>query len=192
MDSSKPVPTPKKISNKRVKRKHSDIDEDTTDPSKNYSMSDDGYKSDSESSNISETVLANVNKDETDTETFEEKENSEGGDKNSTQPLIIDEKKETKEKQDDDEKKRRKVADDYISARCVNDRKLFMNCVNGDIEKYKTNVKLELSNQQTVWVGVAARPTFYYYICTKNSDGTMTTLFIDHNEKIQFDTAIKS
>ena len=64
MDSSKPVPTPKKISNKRVKRKHSDIDEDTTDPSKNYSMSDDGYKGGSESSNITETVSTNVNKDE--------------------------------------------------------------------------------------------------------------------------------
>ena len=152
MDSSKPVPTPKKISNKRVKRKHSDIDEDTTDPSKNYSISDDGYKSGSESSNITETVSANVNKDETDTESFEAKENSEDGDKTLTFPLIIDEKKDVKEKQDDDEKKRKQDVDDYITARCVNDRKLFMSCVNRDIDKYKYNVKLESSTQQTVWV----------------------------------------
>ena len=145
MDSSKPVPTPKKISNKCVKRKHSDIDEDTTDPSKNYSMSDDGYKSGYESSNITETVSANVNKDETDTESFEAKENSEDGDKTLTFPLIIDEKKDVKEKQDDDETKKRQVVDDYITARCVNDRKLFMTCVNGDIDKYKSNVKLESS-----------------------------------------------
>ena len=69
MNSSKPEPTPKKISNKRVKRKHSDIDEDTTDPAS--VPSDDGYKGDSESSNITMTVSANVNKDEIDTQTFE-------------------------------------------------------------------------------------------------------------------------
>ena len=153
MDSSKPVPTPKKISNKHVKRKHLDIDEDTTDPPKNYSMSDDGYKSGSESSNITETVSANVNKDETDTKSFEANKNSEDGDKTSTQPLIIDEKKDAKEKQDEKDAKEKQDVNDYISAKCVNDRKLFMSCVNGDIEKYKFNVKLKSSYQQTVWVG---------------------------------------
>ena len=169
------------ISNKRVKRKHSDIDEDTTDPSKNYYMSDGSYKSGSESSNITETVSANVNKDETDTESFEAKENSEDGDKTSTQPLIIDEKKDVKEKKK--MTKKRQGVDDYIAARCVNDKKLFMSCVNGDIDKYKSNVKLESSKQQTVWVGVTARPSIYYYICAKNSDGSMSTFFIDQKDK---------
>ena len=67
-----------------------------------------------------------------------------------------------------------------------------MSCVNGDIDKYKSNVKLESSKQQTVWVGVTARPSIYYYICTKNSDGSMSSFFIDQKDKNQFDSAIKS
>ena len=86
VNSSKPEATPKKISNKRVKRKHSYIDEDTTDPAS--VASDDGYKGDSESSNITVTDSANVNKDETDT--HKAKPN---GDKTSIQYLVIDEKK---------------------------------------------------------------------------------------------------
>ena len=123
MNSSKPEPTPKKISNKRVKRKHSDIDEDTTDPAS--VPSDDGYKGDSESSKITKTVSANVNKDEIDTQTFEEKENSEDGDKTSIQALIIDEVKNVKEIHD---------VNQHINAKCVNNRKLFIDCVGGDRE----------------------------------------------------------
>ena len=74
----------------------------------------------------------------------------------------------------------------------MNDRKLFIECVGGDIEKYKFSVKLKSSNHPNVWVGVAARPSLYYYICTKNSDGSMTTFFIEQNEKKQFDSALKS
>ena len=109
------------------------------------------------------TVSANVNKDEIDTP-----EAKPYDDKTSIQDLVIDEKKIAKEKQyddvvdDDDEKKTRQDVDDYISNKCVNDRKLFMSCVNGNIDKYKSNVKLESSNQQTVWVGVSARPSVYY------------------------------
>ena len=42
--------------------------------------------------------------------------------------------KETIEKQD---------VDTNISVKCVNDRRLFMICVNGVINKYKFNIKLK-------------------------------------------------
>ena len=73
----------------------------------------------------------------------------------------------------------------------MKDRKLFIECVGGDIDKYKCSVKLESSNQVDVWVGVGAKPSLYYYICAKNRDGSMTTFFIDQREKKQFDSALK-
>ena len=177
---SKPEATPKKTSNKRLKRKLSEIEAETH--TRVNSVSDDGYKGDSESSNTLENVSTDVNIDETDTEPFDTNENYESGDDTSIQPLIIDEKKNGKEKQD---------VIHHISGDCVKDRKLFVNCTGGDIEKYKLSVKLESSNQPNVWVGVGAKPSLYYYICTKNSDGSMTTFFINQHEKKQFDSALK-
>ena len=94
--------------------------------------------------------------------------------------LINDDKKNVKEIQD---------VNQHISAKCVKDRKLFGECVGGDIEKYKFSVKIKSSNQLNVWVGVAARASLYYYICTKNSDGSMTTFFIEQ-KKILFSLKI--
>ena len=39
---------------------------------------------------------------------------------------------------------------------------------------------------------MTATTTPMNYICTKNSDGSLRTFFIDHNEKTQFDSTIKS
>ena len=69
MNSLKPEATPKKLSNKRVKRKHSDLDEDTT--HRASVPSDDVYKGDSESSNDSNAVSREVNIDEANNQTIE-------------------------------------------------------------------------------------------------------------------------
>ena len=174
-NSSKPEATPKKISNKRVKRKHSEIDAET--PTRTNSVSDDRNKEDSESSISTVNVSTDVNIDETDTQPFEAEENNDSEDDTSIHPPIIDE-----EKQD---------VVQHISGECVKDRKLFIECVGGDIDKYKCSIKLESTNLGNVWIGVGAKPSLYYYICTKNRDGSMTTFFIDQREKKQFDSALK-
>lgn len=180
MNSSKPEETAKKISNKRVKRKHSEIDKET--PARTNSVSDNGNKEDSESSIATVNVSTEVNIDETDTQPFEAEESNDSEDDASIRSPIIDGKKNVEEKQD---------VDQHISGECVKDRKLFVECVGGDIDKYKCSVKLESSNLGNVWVGVGAKPSLYYYICAKNRDGSMTTFFIDQREKKQFDSALK-
>ena len=174
-NSSKPEETPKKISNKRVKRKHSEIDAET--PTRTNSVSDDRNKEDSESSISTVNVSTDVNIDETDTQPFETEENNDSEDDTSIHPPIIDE-----EKQD---------VVQHISGECVKDRKLFIECVGGDIDKYKCSIKLESTNLGNVWVGVGAKPSLYYYICAKNRNGSMTTFFINQREKKQFDSALK-
>ena len=75
---SKPEATPKKTSNKRLKRKLSEIEAETR--TRVNSVSDDGYKGDSESSNTIANVSTDVNIDETDTEPFDTNENYDSGD----------------------------------------------------------------------------------------------------------------
>merc|ERR1711895_300485 len=55
--------------------------------------------------------------------------------------------------------KRKQDVVQHISGKCVEDRKLFMECVGGDIDKYKYSIKLESSNLGNVWIGVEAKPS---------------------------------
>ena len=221
MNSSKPKETPKKISNKRVKMNHSEIDTETS--TKTNSVSDDRNKEDSESSINTQNVSTERNHSEIDTET-PTKTNSVSDDRNkedsessiSTQnvstdvllkhqktrktqlnklvgePLhvqcrIISEAKKISNKR----VKRKQDVVQHISGKCVEDRKLFMECVGGDIDKYKYSIKLESSNLGNVWIGVEAKPSLYYYIRAKNRDGSTTTFIIDQHNKNQFDSALK-
>ena len=87
--SSKLEPTSKKSSNKRDKRKHSEIDEDTTKHA--IVASDKVYKEDSEFSNDSVAGSTEVNIDEIATSDIKP-----DGDKTSIQDLIIGNKKKIK------------------------------------------------------------------------------------------------
>ena len=58
--------------------------------------------------------------------------------------------------------------DSQICAKHVNDRKLFMDSANGDLDKYKHCVKIESNSQRDVWIGVTARySSIKFYICVK-------------------------
>ena len=178
MNSSKPEASTKMISNKRSKRKFSDL-EDASDQASG--ASDDVYEADSESSNDTRNVSTDSRIVEKNSQTIGAIENNGVEDDESPQTPITNTKTDFKQNENN-----------YISTKCVNDRKLFMSCVNGDINRYKFNIKLESSNLQTVWIGVFGAKSLKYYISTKNSDGSMNSFFISQNEKMQFDSFIKS
>ena len=179
MNSSKSETTTTKMtSNKRGKRKLSDLDNTSNQGS---DTSDVGYDAGSETSSNSEDVSMHSTIDEKNPQSIEAIENNVVEGDESSQTLIINEKNDSKQ-----------TENNYISAKCVNDRRLFMSCVNGDINRYKFNIKLESLNLQTVWIGVFGTQSLKYYISTKNSDGSMNSFFISQNEKLQFDSFIKS
>ena len=177
MNSSNPETTTKMTSNKQSKRKLSDLDDTSNQGS---GTSDDGYEAGSES-NDSENVSKHSRIGEKNSQTIVTTENNGSEGDESTQSLIINEKNDFKQ-----------TENNYISAKCVNDRRLFMCCANGDINRYKFNIKLESRKHQTVWIGVFGTQSLKYYICTKNSDGSMNSFFISQNVKMQFDSLIKS
>ena len=75
----------------------------------------------------------------------------------------------------------------------MNERKLFFECTNGNLEKYKFCVKIETSNLHHVLIGVTSSCFQYsFYISAKNSDDSITTFFIDQNTKYQFESALAS
>ena len=90
--SSKPEATPKKISNRRVKRKLSDINEDATNHARDNSKADDRNKIDPQTYNTPTSDSTNMNIDD------------DVGEITSIQPLIVDEKKNVEEIQDVDPK----------------------------------------------------------------------------------------
>ena len=80
-----------------------------------------------------------------------------------------------------------------IYAAAVNDRKLFMDSANGDLDKYKHCVKIESNSQRDVWVGATARySTIKFYICVRNIDDSMNTFFMNSNDKQKFESALMS
>ena len=80
-----------------------------------------------------------------------------------------------------------------ISAIAVNDRKLFLDCANGDLDKYKHCVKIESNSQRDVWIGVTSRhSSIKFYICVKNSSDSLNTFFMDSSGKQQFESALVS
>ena len=80
-----------------------------------------------------------------------------------------------------------------ISSDSVNERKLFFECSDGNLEKYKFCVKIETSNLHHVLIGVTSSCFQYsFYIIAKNSDDSITTFFIDQNTKYQFESALAS
>ena len=77
---------------------------------------------------------------------------------------------------------------------CVNERRLFYDCTNGDLEKYKFCVGLDSENETaSVWIGVTSKTSpFRYYICAKNENGHLSTVFLDQIMFSQLQTAFVS
>ena len=85
------------------------------------------------------------------------------------------------------------MEDSQICVTAVNDRKLFMDCARGDLDKYKQCIKIESDSLSDVWIGVTARySSIKFYICVKNSDDSLNTFFMDSNGKQQFESALES
>ena len=73
----------------------------------------------------------------------------------------------------------------------IKERRLFFECTNGDLEKYKYSIRLE--SFTTAWIGITARfEPFKYYLTVKNNSTSVSTIFIDQKTKNQLDTAVLS
>ena len=179
--SSKPEVTSKKISNRRAKTKltpirhknsdssnHEEVHTKTGDLNEIDSPTDNNINKISssnthDSSNISMTTTANMNNS---TPTTVEHNNDSSLIDTIRSDIVIDK------------------DNTQICASTVNDRKLFMDCVDGDLDKYKHCVKIESSSLRDVWIGVTARySSIKFYICVKNSDNSMNTFFMDSNAR---------
>ena len=186
------VASKKKSSNRRIKTKHTPIPNENSNSSNHEGVNintGDHNEIDSpnvdvnkissskthDSSNISVTSTANMNNSVS--TTVEHKENNDPRLINTIRSCIDGDNKE----------------DSQICASTVNDRKLFMDCVNGDLDKYKHCVKIESNSQRDVWIGVTARySSIKFYICVKNSDDSLNTFFMDSNGRQQFESALVS
>ena len=162
--SSKPEVTPKKISNRRAKTKLTPIQHKNSDSSNHtevHTKTGDLNEIDSptdninmisssnthESNNISMSTTANMNNSTP--STVEHNKNNDPRLIDTIHSDIVTDKDNTQ-----------------ICASTVNDRKLFMDCVDGDLDKYKHCVKIESSSLRDVWIGVTARYLsikFYIY-----------------------------
>ena len=79
-----------------------------------------------------------------------------------------------------DSKKDHEENSDILNSVNIDDRKLLYDCVNGDLDKYKYCISLESENLPTVWVGIRSicQP-IKHYICMKNEDGSLSTIFLN-------------
>ena len=189
--SSKPEVTPKKISNRRAKTKLTPIQHKNSDSSNHtevHTKTGDLNEIDSptdninmisssnthESNNISMSTTTNMN--DSTPSTVEHNKNNDPRLIDTIHSDIVTDKDNTQ-----------------ICASTVNDRKLFMDCVDGDLDKYKHCVKIESSSLRDVWIGVTARySSIKFYICVKNSDNSMNTFFMDSIGRQQFESALVS
>ena len=80
-----------------------------------------------------------------------------------------------------------------ICAATMNDRKLFMDCANGDLDKYKHSVMINSNRAESVWIGVTAKfSSIKFFICVKNADNSLNTFFMDSNSRQQFESSLVS
>ena len=87
-----------------------------------------------------------------------------------------------------------KVDDDLIYSGDVSDRRLFYDATDGDLWKYKYSVELlDPASPHKVWVGVSGK-TFpiRHYITTRNIEGELSTIFLDHGSRNIVKTACAS
>ena len=192
--SSKPEVTPKKSSNRRVKKKLSSI-----------------HENDDDSNHVSvDAKTGNLKKIDSPTHnsTISSTNKNDSGDISMNTSTKLDNSSDTTSEHDENIDPRliktiqspivedmKKILDDnqQICVSTVNDRKLFFDCVGGDLDKYKYCVKIESSSLRDVWIGVSNKhSTINFYICTKNSDGSMTSFFMDDNAKHQFESSLVS
>ena len=86
------------------------------------------------------------------------------------------------------------VDDDLIYSGDVTDRRLFYDATDGDLWKYKYSVELsDPASSHKVWVGVSGK-TFpiRHYITTRNIEGELSTIFLDHGSRNIVKTACAS
>jgi len=182
--SLKPEVSSKKISNRRVKTKHTPILHENSDSSNHV-----GVNAKPRDHNEIDSPTINVDKISS----------SKTHDSNnvivSSTPNVNNSVSNTVEDKENNDPNTNNVEDSQICAFSVNDRKLFMDCAKGDLNKYKHCVKIESKskNLRDVWVGVTGRnSSIKFYICVKNSDDSLNTFFMDSNGKQQFESALES
>ena len=75
--------------------------------------------------------------------------------------------------------------DDLIYSENVSDRRLFYDATNGDLYKYKYSVELmDSASPHKVWFGVSAKTLpIRHYITSKNIEGQLSTIFLDHGSR---------
>ena len=180
--SSKPEVTSKKISNRRVKTKHTPILRENSDSSNHAGVNTKtGDPNEIDSPIVDDNKISSSNK-------------SDSSNINMISTTNMNNSVSTKDDHKENNNPRQINKDDtQICASTVNDRKLFMDCANGDLDKYKHCVKIESSSQRDVWIGVTARNSaIKFYICVKNIDDSMNTFFMDNNGRQQFESALVS
>ena len=84
--------------------------------------------------------------------------------------------------------------DDLIYSDNVADRRLFYDATEGDIWKYKCSVELlDPASSHKVWVGVSGKTRpIKHYITTKDLDGELSTIFLNHRSRNVVKTACAS
>ena len=77
------------------------------------------------------------------------------------------------------------VDHDLIYSENVSDRRLFYEAANGDLYKYKHSLELlDSASPHKVWVGVSGKTLpIRHYITTKNIEGQLSTIFLDHGSR---------
>ena len=84
--------------------------------------------------------------------------------------------------------------DDLIYSDNVADRRLFYDATEGDLWKYKYSVELlDLASSHKVWVGGSGKKhPIKHYITTKDLEGKLSTIFLNHRSRNEVKTACLS
>ena len=180
--SLKPEMVSKKISNRRVKTKHTPVQRENSDSSNHV-----GVNAKPRDHNEIDSPTINVDK------ISSSKTHDSSNIIVSSTPNVNDSVSTAVEDNENNVPSAINMDDFQICLSTVKDRKLFIDCTKGNIDKYKHCVMIESDSLRDVWVGVTARySSIKFYICVKNSDGSLNTFFMDSEGKQQFESALES
>ena len=180
--SLKPEMVSKKISNRRVKTKHTPVLRENSDSSNHV-----GVNAKPRDHNEIDSPTINVDK------ISSSKTHDSSNIIVSSTPNVNDSVSTTVEDNENNVPSAINMDDFQICLSTVKDRKLFIDCTKGNIDKYKHCIMIESDSLRDVWVGVTARySSIKFYICVKNSDGSLNTFFMDSEGKQQFESALES